>query len=172
MRHAIRLMLTTAGENHLSFIETSALDASNVELAFQNILTGTFPASYARPYSSLLTFSVAANLPYGHMQRSTVLFPARPSTAATVPRPRSVPAPTSHLASRPRTLQERAASAVKRFLYYLRQRRRAAVAGFLGWQCLELGTGTGRGPWRTVDYFLEAICIALSTGRVRWATKR
>lgn len=29
------------GENHLSFIETSALDASNVELAFQNILTGT-----------------------------------------------------------------------------------------------------------------------------------
>ncbi|TVY67488.1 Ras-related protein Rab-11B [Lachnellula suecica] len=27
------------GENNLSFIETSALDASNVELAFQNILT-------------------------------------------------------------------------------------------------------------------------------------
>lgn len=27
-------------ENGLSFIETSALDASNVELAFQNILTG------------------------------------------------------------------------------------------------------------------------------------
>jgi Ras-related protein Rab-11A len=33
--------LTTVGENNLSFIETSALDASNVELAFQNILTGT-----------------------------------------------------------------------------------------------------------------------------------
>jgi hypothetical protein len=31
-----------SGENNLSFIETSALDASNVELAFQNILTGTF----------------------------------------------------------------------------------------------------------------------------------
>ncbi|KAI6553680.1 Ras- protein Rab-11A [Pyricularia oryzae] len=29
-----------ASENHLSFIETSAFDASNVELAFQNILTG------------------------------------------------------------------------------------------------------------------------------------
>ena len=29
-----------SGENNLSFIETSALDASNVELAFQNILTG------------------------------------------------------------------------------------------------------------------------------------
>lgn len=28
-------------ENGLSFIETSALDASNVELSFQNILTGT-----------------------------------------------------------------------------------------------------------------------------------
>jgi hypothetical protein len=30
-----------ASENGLSFIETSALDASNVELAFQNELTGT-----------------------------------------------------------------------------------------------------------------------------------
>lgn len=29
-----------AAENNLSFIETSALDASNVEQAFQNILTG------------------------------------------------------------------------------------------------------------------------------------
>ena len=29
------------GDNNLSFIKTSALDASNVELAFQNILTGT-----------------------------------------------------------------------------------------------------------------------------------
>jgi len=35
--------LTVTGENNLSFIETSALDASNVELAFQNILTGTCP---------------------------------------------------------------------------------------------------------------------------------
>ncbi len=32
--------LTAEGDNNLSFIETSALDASNVELAFQNILTG------------------------------------------------------------------------------------------------------------------------------------
>jgi len=36
-----------AGENNLSFIETSALDASNVELAFQNILTGK---NSHRPY--------------------------------------------------------------------------------------------------------------------------
>lgn len=34
--------LTDAGDNNLSFIETSALDASNVELAFQNILTGSY----------------------------------------------------------------------------------------------------------------------------------
>lgn len=38
--------LISAGDNNLSFIETSALDASNVELAFQNILTGR------RAYSS------------------------------------------------------------------------------------------------------------------------
>ena len=31
-------------ENGLSFIETSALDASNVESAFQTILTGRFPS--------------------------------------------------------------------------------------------------------------------------------
>jgi Ras-related protein Rab-11A len=35
----LRLTALTSGENNLSFIETSALDASNVELAFQNILT-------------------------------------------------------------------------------------------------------------------------------------
>lgn len=36
----VRDVLTVQGDNNLSFIETSALDASNVELAFQNILTG------------------------------------------------------------------------------------------------------------------------------------
>lgn len=39
----LRLVTLTSvipGDNSLSFIETSALDASNVELAFQNILTG------------------------------------------------------------------------------------------------------------------------------------
>lgn len=41
-RMAHLLMTIFTGENHLSFIETSALDASNVELAFQNILTGIF----------------------------------------------------------------------------------------------------------------------------------
>ena len=35
-----RTLLMREGDNNLSFIETSALDASNVELAFQNILTG------------------------------------------------------------------------------------------------------------------------------------
>jgi Ras-related protein Rab-11A len=33
-------LMSNVGDNNLSFIETSALDASNVELAFQNILTG------------------------------------------------------------------------------------------------------------------------------------
>ena len=35
------ISINVSAENGLSFIETSALDASNVELAFQNILTGT-----------------------------------------------------------------------------------------------------------------------------------
>lgn len=39
----VMLIFVVAGENNLSFIETSALDASNVELAFQNILTGMTP---------------------------------------------------------------------------------------------------------------------------------
>lgn len=39
-----RLTTDQLGENNLSFIETSALDASNVELAFQNILTGMLPS--------------------------------------------------------------------------------------------------------------------------------
>ena len=34
-----------AAENGLSFIETSALDASNVESAFQTILTGAYTAA-------------------------------------------------------------------------------------------------------------------------------
>ena len=39
--HIETICLRLEGDNNLSFIETSALDASNVELAFQNILTGT-----------------------------------------------------------------------------------------------------------------------------------
>jgi Ras-related protein Rab-11A len=38
-------MAVYLAENGLSFIETSALDASNVESAFQNILTGKFTLS-------------------------------------------------------------------------------------------------------------------------------
>lgn len=34
------LLLLRVADNGLSFIETSALDSSNVELAFQRILTG------------------------------------------------------------------------------------------------------------------------------------
>ena len=42
----VHILTPTPGENNLSFIETSALDASNVELAFQNILTGTIPPAF------------------------------------------------------------------------------------------------------------------------------
>ncbi|KAL8296743.1 hypothetical protein RB597_006049 [Gaeumannomyces tritici] len=77
-----------ASENHLSFIETSAFDASNVELAFQNILTGTQIAWPSR------TRAMNAGRHCSHPpparpsidilpQRSTVSFRARPWTAAT-----------------------------------------------------------------------------------------
>ncbi|TQS32763.1 hypothetical protein Golomagni_06915 [Golovinomyces magnicellulatus] len=84
-----------ASENHLSFIETSALDASNVELAFQNILTGT-----------------ALVDAYPTRVRSTALYPPRPLTAAT-PRPPSALAATSLSANPPMTRLARAASVVK-----------------------------------------------------------
>lgn len=51
------------GENNLSFIETSALDASNVELAFQNILTGGSLAR-TRPAVSHANCSSIRNLPH------------------------------------------------------------------------------------------------------------
>jgi hypothetical protein len=38
----IDLALVVTAENNLSFIETSALDANNVEVAFHNILKGAF----------------------------------------------------------------------------------------------------------------------------------
>ena len=60
-------ILTAIGDNNLSFIETSALDASNVELAFQNILTGWL----LPPYFKLNT---TTNV---YIQRSTALFQAR-----------------------------------------------------------------------------------------------
>lgn len=44
-------------ENGLSFIETSALDASNVESAFQTILTGARHSGSSNP-DSLLNFVI------------------------------------------------------------------------------------------------------------------
>ena len=63
--------LILAGDNNLSFIETSALDASNVELAFQNILTGMTPSIETRRL--ILMYKRLTSL----TQRSTGLFPAR-----------------------------------------------------------------------------------------------
>lgn len=50
----VTLTSVTSGDNSLSFIETSALDASNVELAFQNILTGTLCSPNISRFSSHL----------------------------------------------------------------------------------------------------------------------
>ena len=75
------------GENHLSFIETSALDASNVELAFQNILTGTGPFH--------AHFLLATLTAHHLLQRSTESYRARSSIAGTEPKPPSGQEPTS-----------------------------------------------------------------------------
>jgi hypothetical protein len=74
-----------ASQNGLSFIETSALDASNVELAFQNELTGEYllvqPArlymSWLEAYCTWLRFCRA-----NCTQRSTASCRRRPSTKA------------------------------------------------------------------------------------------
>ena len=62
----IYLFLLSAAENDLSFIETSALDASNVESAFQTILAGASHRFIAK--TILLRF----------FQTSTELSPANP----------------------------------------------------------------------------------------------
>ena len=63
-------------DNSLSFIETSALDASNVELAFQNILTGTsYLFFFLICNQSVIVFLTSS-------QKSTELSPVKPSTVA------------------------------------------------------------------------------------------
>ena len=58
-----------ASENNLSFIETSALDASNVELAFQNILTGmTYVSSIQSRFILTMDQKYTASF---HRRRST-----------------------------------------------------------------------------------------------------
>ncbi|KAI9800429.1 MAG: hypothetical protein M1833_003315 [Piccolia ochrophora] len=54
-----------ASDNNLSFIETSALDASNVELAFQNILTGEGAEIYRIVSSKALDNGESAQNPIG-----------------------------------------------------------------------------------------------------------
>jgi hypothetical protein len=56
--------LSISGENNLSFIETSALDASNVELAFQNILTGMTLAEHKA--DSILTHNSQKSIVSSH----------------------------------------------------------------------------------------------------------
>lgn len=75
-------MLTlSAGENNLSFIETSALDASNVELAFQNILTGTsvpYPQRIAATIVVGAKLQVALSGPRGHVFTPPLLLSLQP----------------------------------------------------------------------------------------------
>ncbi len=68
-----------ASENNLSFIETSALDASNVELAFQNILTGQLHS--LRP-SSAVVFDTEMTNGGSLPQKSTALSHRKLSTKA------------------------------------------------------------------------------------------
>ena len=64
-----------ATDNNLSFIETSALDASNVELAFQNILTGSSFQVFCAPDNLFLPLffrTVLTTLPI-NLQKSSEL---------------------------------------------------------------------------------------------------
>lgn len=63
------------GDNNLSFIETSALDASNVELAFQNILTGM-------DYYTAFIRSVGRPVTLTCLQKSIASCQAKPSIRA------------------------------------------------------------------------------------------
>ena len=64
IRNVCFLSLTHTEKNGLSFIETSALDSTNVETAFQNILTGkvfmhrTSMNNLHHPYCSLFLSSI------------------------------------------------------------------------------------------------------------------
>jgi len=101
-----------ASENNLSFIETSALDASNVEMAFQNILTGTFVfmlcsnASRRQSWTAMLMEQT---------QRSTKSSPRRPSSKAR-PRTPSASARSSKSAKDLKTAIRRAVSAAERLV--------------------------------------------------------
>lgn len=76
-----------AGDNNLSFIETSALDASNVELAFQNILTGTDRP----PQSQTSCFFPQSNLSFFFsIQKFIESSRAKPSITGTHPNTLSV----------------------------------------------------------------------------------
>lgn len=103
--------LTTVplGENNLSFIETSALDASNVELAFQNILTGTFQLTIL---SDIVT---AMDKRLTGPQRSTASCPARLLTKVKAVRTCSVAPARRSTSNHLQTRKRRRAAAARAF---------------------------------------------------------
>lgn len=60
----IYIFILLIADNGLSFIETSALDSSNVELAFQRILTGNKILLFCRKFSHLKISFFCRNLSY------------------------------------------------------------------------------------------------------------
>lgn len=100
MDHSLLIVCKRTEENNLSFIETSALDASNVETAFQNILGGMYNAARCQGMASdfelpsLLQKSTTSSLPNSWIKLPTLLPPeverlsrssARRAMAATRP---------------------------------------------------------------------------------------
>lgn len=122
---ACLLTLVLTGENNLSFIETSALDASNVELAFQNILTGT--SSNAFPFPSPPPLTRIPHPDRGKQRDTYEIFffqryiassPAKPLTRVTLAR---IPSVTANLWSspiQPTPIRRRVAAVKRPFFCY------------------------------------------------------
>lgn len=126
------------GENNLSFIETSALDASNVELAFQNILTGKSPLSYFHVFGiSWLTKTSS--------QKSSALYQVRHLRVAILPQTSSATAK-SWKSPKPQTLRRNkgAVDWSNPILF---------LCGHVGCHLMCKATMKGTGGWSFISWF-------------------